>query len=422
MNGSGSSSGHPGAYETRWQRIIDCVHLKQPDRMPVPLWAFFWFAKYDGSVTFRDLMYAPQRCLEIVERATLELDPDMVVPIVTQIGWGATADVAGLRTFQWPGHGVGENRPFQYLDKSYMSVEEYDTFLSDPTAFFLKTYMPRVCGAFEGIENMPTFTGMSGLRILGALSGFARPEVKTSLLKLIEAGEEANRLVTEAKRFAERMKTLGYPVAYGSIVLNPYDTVADYWRGATNMMKDMFRHKEKVLEVLERATIYIEEAAVAGGKAAGNPLVFMPTHWAADAFMSQKQFETFWWPPFRRLLMRLVENDLIPMVLWEHDCDKRLEAIADVPAGKCIYYFERTENLLKAHEIMGGHVALRGGVSAPTLAKGTPEDVDAEVRTVVEKVWNKGGKLILDCGIGIPDDAPVENVRAMFAAARNYAS
>jgi uroporphyrinogen-III decarboxylase len=36
-------------------------------------------------------------------------------------------------------------------------------------------------------------------------------------------------------------------------------------------------------------------------------------------------------------------------------------------------------------------------------------------------VFHKGGKLILDCAFGIPDETPVENVRAMFAAARKYA-
>jgi uroporphyrinogen-III decarboxylase len=36
-------------------------------------------------------------------------------------------------------------------------------------------------------------------------------------------------------------------------------------------------------------------------------------------------------------------------------------------------------------------------------------------------VWAKGGQLILDCAFGIPDETPVENVRAMFDAARRYA-
>lgn len=52
---------------------------------------------------------------------------------------------------------------------------------------------------------------------------------------------------------------------------------------------------------------------------------------------------------------------------------------------------------------------------------GTPEDVDAEVKRLVDNIWNKCGNLILDTVFSIPDEALVENVRAMFAAARKYA-
>ena len=55
------------------------------------------------------------------------------------------------------------------------------------------------------------------------------------------------------------------------------------------------------------------------------------------------------------------------------------------------------------------------------LTTGTPQDVDAAVKHLVDKVWNQGGKLILDGAFGIPDETPVANVRAMFDAARKYA-
>lgn len=43
-------------YRVRWQRIMDCVGLEQPDRMPVVLLAQFWLARY-GGITYRELMY-----------------------------------------------------------------------------------------------------------------------------------------------------------------------------------------------------------------------------------------------------------------------------------------------------------------------------------------------------------------------------
>ena len=56
------------------------------------------------------------------------------------------------------------------------------------------------------------------------------------------------------------------------------------------------------------------------------------------------------------------------------------------------------------------------------LTTGKPDEVDAAVRHLADNVFHKGGKLILDAAFGIPDETPIENVRAMYAAARKYAS
>ncbi len=34
------------AYDARFQRLMDCVALKQPDRMPTALFCTFWMAKF----------------------------------------------------------------------------------------------------------------------------------------------------------------------------------------------------------------------------------------------------------------------------------------------------------------------------------------------------------------------------------------
>jgi len=39
------------AYDARWQRIMDCVQLKQPG-MPTALFCTFWLAKF-GGITHR---------------------------------------------------------------------------------------------------------------------------------------------------------------------------------------------------------------------------------------------------------------------------------------------------------------------------------------------------------------------------------
>jgi uroporphyrinogen-III decarboxylase len=70
--------------------------------------------------------------------------------------------------------------------------------------------------------------------------------------------------------------------------------------------------------------------------------------------------------------------------------------------------------------VLGDVVALRGNLSPSMMTSGTPDDVDAAVKRLVDEIWNKGGKLILDTAFGIADETPIENVRAMFDAARKY--
>ena len=408
------------AYETRWQRIMDCVNLKQPDRMPTILYATFWLARY-GGITYKELMYSYEKSREISEKAVLEFKPDASSNLVTFTAMGKSMEAMGLKTLSWPGHGVGEYQPYQYVDKEYVKANEYDEFIFDPTNYYIRKFLPQVAEVFEGFAHLPALPGLSGLRVISGIRAFAKPEVRASLLRLMDAAQEVERMGFQATEFAKDIKGHGYPLIAGALAGNPYDAVADYFRGAINIMKDLFRHKEKILATMDKISTYMTEQVIASARASGNPIVMITTHWAADAFMSPKQFETFWWPPFRKQMMDFIEAGLIPMVLWEHDCEKRLETIADIPAGKCIYWFERTANLIKAHELMGDKVALRGGIEASTMATGSPDDVDMAVKDIVEKVWNKGGKLMLDCGIGIPDETPVQNVRAMFDAARKYA-
>ena len=59
-----------------------------------------------------------------------------------------------------------DDQPYQYLDREYMKAEEYDEFLFDPTGFYLQKYLPRVAGAFEGLEELPYLPGLHYFRLV----------------------------------------------------------------------------------------------------------------------------------------------------------------------------------------------------------------------------------------------------------------
>ena len=407
------------AYDARWQRILDCVALKQPERMPVMFYGTFWLAKY-GGLTHKELMHDYARNQEVCERAVLEFEPDATHSLVQSTAMGRSLEAIGFKQVQWPGHGVGDDRPYQYLDREYMLAEEYDDFIFDPTGYYIHTYLPRVASAFEGFENLPLFPGLHYFRLVAGMRSFAKPALREALDKVVTAADEIERFVQRHLSYVQRMAAQGYPMINGSTSSAPYDLIADYFRGATGMMTDLYRRKDKVHALLEKATVFVLKQTIATARASGNPIVFIPIHWAPDAFMSDKQFREFWWPSFRALMMGMIDAGLIPMPLWEADCTKRLEIIKDIPAGKCIYWFERTD-MVKAFEVLGDRVALRGNLSPSMMTTGTAQEVDDAVKHLVDKVWKRGGNLILDTAFGLPDETPIENVRAMFGAARRYA-
>ena len=137
------------AHDARWERIMACVRLEQPDRMPVGLHSFFWPATY-GGISFKELMYDYDKAKTVCFDAVQEFEPDGVFPLILGTTLGNALEKLEFKQLQWPGHGVGDMQPFQYLDREYMKAEEYDDFLFDPTGFYLHTYLPRVAGAFEG--------------------------------------------------------------------------------------------------------------------------------------------------------------------------------------------------------------------------------------------------------------------------------
>jgi uroporphyrinogen-III decarboxylase len=89
-----------------------------------------------------------------------------------------------------------------------------------------------------------------------------------------------------------------------------------------------------------------------------------------------------------------------------------------MPKGKAVYWFEKTD-LFKAKDILGDRICLRGNVPASLLNVGTPEQVEAYCKRLIDVV-GKGGGFMMDGATGIPDEAKPENVRAMVETTREY--
>jgi uroporphyrinogen-III decarboxylase len=363
-------------------------------------------------------MYDAAKAAAALEKAVLFLEPDGYGPSL--LAYGPTLETMDYRLLQWPGHGTDPNATFQYLDKELMPAADYGEYLLDPTGYCLRKYLPKVGGAFEGLAHMPDFPALSEWRFVANMRAFANPALQQSLRTLMEMGERAELAAQKTIAFVKKMAALGFPSVGGGFCKSPYDHITDFLRGSKGGMLDLFRNKDKLLEAIDKVGQLLLRGVVEETRAGGTPYVFIPLHWGLDGFMSPRNFDTFYWPALRKVIMHFIAHDLIPVVLWEGNCASRLEHIGDIPRGKVVYWFEQTD-LVLAKQILGDTVCLRGNVPTSMLITGTPDEVDQYCKTLITKV-GKGGGFILDGAASIPDEAKPENVLAMARSVRKYAN
>jgi uroporphyrinogen-III decarboxylase len=403
-------------YDEREKRVQDAIALNVPDRVPVMSLLGFFPARYAG-ITFEEAMYDYDKMMTVWKNVMAEFAPDMYENPFTIRYLGPVMEVLDFKQLKWPGHGCNVNSSYQYVEGEYMRGDEYDAFLFDMTDFILRTYWPRIFGAFQSFGKLPALNGIITYYMgLGAFAAFDDPEIEKSLGALMKAAKEARKLIKGAMEYAEEMKKMGFPPQFGGLAQAPFDTLSDFFRGTKEAMLDMFRRPDKVVEACEKLLPIMLKTGLAA-KARGHKRVFIPLHKGLDGFMSPEQFNIFYWPTLKELVIGLIDEGLNPFLLWEGDCTSRLEAIADIPKGKAVYWFERTD-IFKAKEILGDTVCLRGNVPLSILVSGTPDDVRGYCKRLIDRVGKDGG-FILDAST-VLDDARPENVKAMIDFTKEY--
>ncbi len=400
-------------YQERVKRVLDVVQLKTPDRVPV-FGPYQLFPYTFGGVTLKEAMNDYAKAREACHKFVDEFQPDIDFgPILAYPA--EPMETLGLKWFKWPGHGLGDHVMYQYVEGEYMTAEEYDEFIADPSDFMLTKWVPRSFKGLEAFANFPTMRRMmwSGWMGLGA---FASPEMKESFRIAVEAGEQVGQWWESIFQYIDEIKKKGFPIAWVAFDWPPFDIIGDTLRGTRGILSDILRRPDKLLEALEIATqIFIEYGSGAAG--AELPLCWIWMHKGTGKFMSPEQFETFYWPWLRKGMLALIDQGIIPMVYCEADVESRLEYFADVPKGKVIYHVAQTD-LAKAKAVLGDTACIMGNVPNIIMHTGTPDDVKEYCKWAID-VAGKDGGYIMDTAVML-DEAKPENLKAMIEFTKEY--
>jgi hypothetical protein len=369
-------------------------------------------ARFCG-LTYKDAYYDFPKWKEAYIKTALYFQPDRCEFFPNQSG--KVLEALDAKTSVWPGHGVGVNSSHQFVEGEYMKQEEYDVFLSDLSDFNIRYLTPRSYGLLAPMAKLPPLDLMMGALPFNVL---ATQEFANMLEKLSGIARQAVEWQKQIQNMVEDLNENGFPgrnaMVGGGV---PYDMISDFMRGMRGGMLDMYRCPDKLLAAIEKISQQTLKRIAAAPKAKEFTTTFIALHRGADGFMSLKQFELFYWPYLLKLVKALVDAGYTPEIFFEGDYTQRLEYLRELPKGKVIARFDRSD-MAKAKEVLGGHVCIQGNVPASLLQTGDVEAVKKYCKWLIDVVGKDGG-FILGPG-SVVDEVKIENLKAMIDFTHEY--
>ena len=405
------------AYQERVGLIKDAIQLKQkPKRIPVCPSAGFYPVQYTGN-DFYEAHYDYEILISSWKKYHIDFQPDAYYSPISIVS-GKVLDKINYKLYKWAGRGVANEKTIQYVEGEYMKADEYRDFIDDPTGYMINVYLPRVAGTFEPLKQFPLLPiQLEVPTVPVGLAPFTSPEMKEMLNSLAEAGEESVKWLGYLRRLVMGVLAEGIPAMYGGFSKAPFDAIGDTMRGTMGVLMDLYKHPDELLESCEKMVPFMIKSAIPTCRANGNPLVFMPLHKGADAFMSIDQFNKFYWPTLKKVIIGLINEGLVPFLFAEGGYNKRLEAIKDLPRGTVLWLFDQTD-MVQAKEILGDTACIMGNVPLSILCTGKPGDVEARCKDLIDTIGGDGG-YIMSTGAGL-DGTKAENVRALIEYTKSY--
>jgi hypothetical protein len=402
-------------YKARVNRFIKAIKLEEADRVPVMLPVEFYPALYAG-VNLKTVMYD----YDELKRAWLKfmhdfdmdsfLAPSLVFP-------GPVMEMIDYKLVKWPGHGLADNAPmYQYIEGEYMLPEDYHALIRDPSDYFMRYFLPRSVGALSALKKLSPITPFVAIPVW-YISQFGDPEIRQAYQALLDAGQECMKWMSVVGEVGMTALQAGLPNIWGGMCGAPFDFLGDMLRGTHGVMMDMFQRPDTLHEAMARLVSIAVDDTISQANASGCPVIFMPLHKGTGGFMSNKQFEEFYWPTLKEVCMGLINEGLVPLPFAEGSYEERLEIIKDMPRGSMIWYFEQMD-MAKAKKVLGDNACIAGNLPVSVMCYGTPQQVKEGCRKLIETCAPGGGYILT--ASAFMDIGESNNLHAMMDAAKEY--
>jgi hypothetical protein len=397
------------------KRVTDAIQMKIPDRVPI-ICSMGYFPGKNVGIPFSAAYYDYDAWFAAYKKTLKDFPADFI--FAQNFMPGKALEYLDPKQMRWPGYGVDPYHGHQSIEVDFMKEDEYDAYLDDPSDYMFRYHLPRSSDKLAGLANLPKLSGISGMfgaQMLAMV--LTSPEGDLAIKTLQKMGRELRRWQGRIAKFNKMMLDLGFPRYFQGAAMPPFDVISHSMRGMAGTMTDMFRHPDKLLAACDKILELTLERPLPPPSEQGNIRMFMTNTRGSDNFMSTKQFDRFYWPTFKKLVLGLIEKGATPCIFFEGNFTSRLEHLLDFPKGKLLVRLDSTD-IFRAKEILKDHLCIQGNVPSTLLQAGSVQDVKDHCKKLIDVIGKDGGFILANRSS--TDEVNPENLKAMIDFTHEY--
>jgi uroporphyrinogen-III decarboxylase len=382
-------------FQERVDRISKAFKHETPDRVPIALMIETWAGHYSGH-TIVDLGYDYPKLRESFLKVADDFEEIDALPPAFGVRPGNLYAATQSREFSYYD---AEGNPYasvQHIEAGgVMTEDEYPELIADPFKFIMEKQLPRRYAAFD---KPPTERALA----YGQAAIVYKNYIQGAIAML---GEQ---LAVEK----------GLPCLFKGSTEMPMDVLMDYFRGFKGVSTDIRRHKNQVIEACKALYPLMIKRAIHGIEKGIFPGIFIPLH--IPTYLRPKDFETFYWPTFKKMIDTMVENECTPILFMEGNWEPYYDFINDLPKKKVVGLVE-SGDFKKMKDAVGDTICIMGGMPVDVINHSTKDEVVKYTEKLIDDLAPGGGYIFaLDKVLIAPNDANPENLKAALQTVAKY--
>jgi uroporphyrinogen-III decarboxylase len=236
---------------------------------------------------------------------------------------------------------------------------------------------------------------------------------RAKLRDLMKTPKIAEKVAENTREWWEDYKV---PTFTDSACSPPFELLSMF-RGSTNFMKDIYRHPDKIKKASEFLVDGLTAMAEYGPSQSGGKTILIGAVRSSADFISRTHFEEFVLPYLKKMVSRILDDGFIVQLHFDTGWTDRLDLLKELPKGKIYLHMDERTDIVKAKEILGDHMCIEGNIKPSLFTLGTPKQIEKETKAIIDACAEGGGLMV---GSEIPDDAKLENIKAMIDTCKEY--